>query len=229
MKKKIWITVSAILTNLLCFCQSQEEFVEVIASDTIKVVPDEIVFAIIIKNTEEGTYYPVKRMATTPNSTRIKTEERIRAIIIQQKIDTVADSETLPLIEAVSENIGKKFLLRFTQKQQMAAFLSAVQPIKDIMGAIVLRKSGQLDQYKEKLTKKITDKAFSEAAYICAQHKKTMGKLIQVKEEDVTIDKSTISGWTSYPPLSALANYYSTEYDTFIIMERKLRVRYAWQ
>ena len=227
MQKKIFITALIILTCKWSFCQQENEFIEVIVQDTIHLAADKILFNVIIKRVEEMSYL---KAANSPKKAIVqdRREELIRNIIEKQKIDTIPDDEHPILKEPVLEGIKKTFSLRFNSPQQFNRFIKEAGSINNISGNIVSKKSDQESGYRELLTKKLLEKALIEATYIAGQSKKSVGKLMQVKDDDISADGSA-AGWTSYPPLSALYAFYGTEYQTTIVLARRLRVRYLWQ
>ncbi len=227
MLKKIFITTLIAVACTAAYCQKENEFVEVVVFDTLQLSPRTIEFSLAIRKDAEIVYSkPTGNQPKLPKDTR---EELIRKIIEKQKIDTVADDEHPVLKEPYIEGVTKFFLLRFNSQQQFTSFINEVKSINNITGNIVSKKSDQEARYKEMLTKKLLEQALNEATYIAGQSKKSLVKLLQVKDEDMDSEKGGAAGWISYPPLSALANFYGGEYQPKIIILRKLRVTYQWQ
>ena len=82
--------------------------------------------------------------------------------------------------------------------------------------------------YKQKLYKKLIEKAKEFAASIAEHTGRKLGSLIQIKEEDAV---EPISGWTAYPPLSALADAGDSNGvsdSSRIVIYKKMVVRFSW-
>ena len=154
--------------------------------------------------------------------------EKIRAIIAEQKIDTLPEDEFLALKENRLEGIKEKIMLHFSSTQQFNQFIKEARNINDIIGMITSKKSGQESRYRKILSQRLMDKAWEEASFLSLQGKKILGKMVQLKDEDMRSD-SGVAGWTSYPPLSALGSYYYSSFETNITLGRAIRVRYTWQ
>lgn len=228
--KKMALTASMLLAAACtCFCQQDNEYVEVSIHDTIHLVPDEINFIVMLRADESAAYYAAtgtqKKIAATPPDKR---GEKLRAIIAEQKIDTLPADEYLTLKEARMDGIKEKIILHFTAAAQLTRFIKEAGNIQDVTGFIVSKKSDQEPRYRKMLTQKLIEKAHEEASFLAIQSKKTLGKIVQVKDENIK-DNGGEAGWTSYPPLSALAGYYGSSYDTSITLLRAIRVRYLWQ
>jgi|GEM_PF-3502787 len=227
MIKKVYFTVLFTAISFVSICQQENEFVEVIVQDTIHLAADRILFNLVIKKDEEISYLKVASNQSKA-TVQDRREETIRNIIEKQKIDTIPDDEHPILKEPLLEGIKKTFSLRFNSPQQFNRFIKEAGRINNISGNIVSKKSDKESSYRELLTKKLLETALIEATYIAGQSKKSVGKLIQVKDDDMSAEGGA-AGWTSYPPLSALYGFYGTEYQTTIVLQRRLRVRYLWQ
>jgi hypothetical protein len=233
MIKKVILHLLLVLLCNTAFCQQENEFVEVLVQDTVKFDADEIIFNLYIrKNIYAETV--VGKASDYKNRIRETTQvyEMIKGIIQTQKIDTLP-----PIDYAISEDIyggmiSRMMVLRFKSATQLSHFIKSVSSRNILSGDVVSKKSTRADTYKEVLIKKLLDKAFSDAKNIAEQNRKTLGKIIQVKEENIETGADS-GGWTSYPPLSALSsNIAVTAFSpdrVQVTIERKLRVRYSWQ
>jgi hypothetical protein len=229
--KRIFITIIAMVNFAIAFSQQENEFVEVIVKDTIKINPDEIIYSLILEDNSPEVY--VSNIVITDKASKKtgktfdseKTREKIRKLITDEKVDTLNISDYTVKNEFYTNRIKTQFLLRFTNINQLLAFVKEIKPLSNILGYVVSKKSAQTDSYQNMLTKRLLAKAFNDALYIAEQSKKTIGKLIQVSDEK---SESTIGGWTSYPPLSRYTDVTLPDDDIQITIQRTLRVKYSW-
>lgn len=229
-------TVLPVLLVLLCnaaFCQQENEFIEVLVQDTVKFDADEIIFTLYIKK-DAYDVPPISKTNNNKNKNRQTDSayELIKGLITDQKIDTLPPNDYAITDDSYGGMINRMIVLRFRNATQLSRFIKSVGTQNNLSGDVVSKASVRSDSYREVLTKKLLDKAFSDAKNMAEQSKKTLGKLIQVKEESIETGSEWAS-WTSYPPLSALSRAIAGT--TFspdraqVIIARKLRVRYSWQ
>lgn len=233
MIKKIVLPLLFVLFCNTAFCQLENEFVEVLVQDTIKFDADEIVFTLYIRKNIYDAPFTGK---VNEDKNRIRQTnhayEVIKGIIQEQKIDTFPPNDYAIPEDIYGGMISRMIVLRFKNAIQLSRFIKSVSSQSNLSGDVVSKKTDHADSYKEMLTKKLLDKAFSDAKNIAEQSRRTLGKIIQVKEENIETGQEP-GGWTSYPPLSALSQTIAAT--TFspdrvqVIIARKLRVRYSWQ
>jgi len=230
MIKKITTTVFSAFAYIVLFSQQENTFVEVSVDDTLHATPDEIIFIVEIKGDAQVSFGTGKLIHSQNKiAKQDRGEEKIRAVIAMQKIDTLSQADYVRFNEEYNDFIKEKFFLRFASPLQLFAFIKATNNIDNVSGHIVSKKCSRLSYYKEILTKKLLEKALKESTFIAEQSNKKPGKLLQVKDDDVNTKEVSSGQWTSFPPLSAFRGLDNTSYETNIIVERRIRVRYSWE
>lgn len=224
MTSKILATVLVILFCLPARSQSQEPgFVEVLVTDSIHVMPDQFVLLITI---DPEDVYPYKAPTTDGITKNLDQKTQvIRSAIRSLGIDTIDSNESVAEFPRTKVRWLK---LVFTSQQQLRQFIKSVRNVTGLSGYITSKKFSAMDSAVNKVVQKIVKTSGTQAAAIAAYSGKTLGALLSVKEEGAETDK-VVGGWTSYPPLSALANAEMVSIDPEIIVEKTYRVRYAWK
>jgi hypothetical protein len=101
MKKQLFCTIVFVFVYAVCFCQQENEYVEVLVQDTVKLDADEIIFSVIIRDdiaVEDVTDNAVNTNNKKNNKIiqldhrieiKSETEQAIQRLIAKQQIDTI--------------------------------------------------------------------------------------------------------------------------------------------
>src|SRR5664279_1949736 len=140
MRKKIFASIVFVFAYAVCFCQQNNEFVEVVAQDTIRLDANEIIFSLVIRRDAESSTIID---STVSGSNRIirsayevitkpETEQEIKKIIAKQKIDTLASGEYELSRDPYPDMAKRQMLLRFSNARQLAAFIKEAKNVGNV-------------------------------------------------------------------------------------------------
>lgn len=229
LRLKAFLLGIAVFVNGFSFSQNLNEFVEVIVEDSISLVPQEIIFSVyIIPDYGEGvpdTGSGVEIKANQAKYEAIATE--LQELIKRQNINKIATSKWA-INGTYNDYQPKLFMqLKFNSLEKLESFITAASKIKKVHGFISSVSSSLENQYKQKLYKRLIEKAREDAGSLAGHAARKLGSLIQAREEEAM--KQNAGGWTAYPPLSALGLSDNDLTDSSVItIYKKLVVRFSW-
>jgi hypothetical protein len=222
---KYFVAIIILLLSFSAF--AQEQYVEVMVSDTVEVEPEVFFYSIVLQDLSSGsdstTFGISDKPPTAPALPADDRLQQLQKLIRLFKIDTVAQNN-LDLMDHNYYSVQVKYLLRFTSREKMNAFVTAIGKIEGINGGIKKLINTHQEIYYDRLYKKLLVQARGNATQLAQESGKTLGPVIQVKEVPSDVE----GGWTMYPPLSSLVDRPYPETISKILLAKTLVIRFNW-
>ncbi|MDE3251044.1 MAG: SIMPL domain-containing protein [Bacteroidota bacterium] len=229
MIKKCFCLLAIACSTTSLFSQTNQEYVEVIASDTISFAPDHFLFSAHL-GTEEviALQQGDSGIATRPAELFRKMLADTRSLIRSMKIDTVAMN-----VDYVTRNYAYQatIILSFNNVEKLRKFVGEAREIKGLSGFVFNKTSVNTAEYRKKLTEKLLTKARADAEAIALASGKRITGLLSVADDTATAGEaeSVVPGWRAIAPRRYFDFTYPGSTDVNILLSRSFRVRYAWK
>lgn len=226
-----YILISVAFLYCTCFAHSQNnfEYVEVIVEDSLQIEAEEFFYTIQEVNYAYSEAVGFKTNKSTHN--KITPLNQIRKIINELSIDTIGDEGFGFTTVYNHEERAEVIHLKFTSQEKLVEFQRRAKEIKNLSGILTHTQSSKSELARKKLIQKLISKAKEEANYIAEQSKKTLGKIMIIKDADSQVE-SAEGEWASYPPLSVIPGWVtsiSQQTQGKVILIKKMLIRFAWQ
>lgn len=226
--------------------QAQEQYIEVVVSDTMTIEPKEWNYFLFMQERAEG-----EEGASVKGKPGIKNNlprgkpvqlivDSIRAIAVGFGGEITGDRKaplnfTMTPKSYYGTSEPEYLSIRFTSRQAMEAFVRAINKRGDVEGRITTALNPDMPPYTDKLTARMIEMAKEKAAKLAQLAGRKAGSIILISEV-ADPGKNTYQGLFEKMMESDRASWLpgwvgqSAEYVTDKIkLEKTLRVRFAWQ
>ncbi|MBD0280468.1 MAG: hypothetical protein ICV81_21240 [Flavisolibacter sp.] len=236
MKKFFFISLFFLIACIKS--KAQDNYIEVVVSDTMTVEPKEwFYFLYLQKRPEKEANAPIT-VVQKKAASRQKTIDSIRAIAQGFGGEIVGDVNnplnfTMTPISFTGDEEPQYLSIRFTNRQMIENFVRAVNKRGDIEGRITATAHPDLPPYTDKLNARIIEKAKQKAAKLAQLADRSLGPVIMVTEVaepeqnlyQGLFEKMLDADRTSWLPAW---NNQSPDYPTDKIkLDKTLRIRFA--
>lgn len=211
------------------FGQTNQEYVEVIASDTLSFEPDHFQFSVHLGTEEVIAFQQTDSIsASRPAELFGKMLADTRSLIHSMNIDTVPMKE-----DYVTGNYSYQatIILSFSSVDKLRKFLREARKIKGLSGFVFNKTSAKGAEYRKQLLEKLLKKARTDAEAIALASGKHITGLLSVADDTGTSGDATsvAPGWRTTAPRRYIDYTFPDLTDVNILLGRSLRVRYAWK
>lgn len=204
-----------------------KSFVEVVVEDTIQFDAEEIIYLVghvDWTTTVDSAVADTMAVAVVPDGMIVNRLQEIRQIIQAMQLDTLKE-----ISYSVSPYGGfqeSTISIRFLSVEKLRDFTNRIRKLENIKGIITSTKSSREKAVEKILFQRLFNQAKAKAEALAQIAGKKLEAAVSVKE------KEQHSGWTMYPPLSALGDRHSetsTEQNGKITLYRGLIIQFNWQ
>lgn len=223
---KALFVLSAFLSFFGASAQTKP-FVEVVAEDTIQLNADEIIYLVghvDWATTSDSAFADTMAVVAVPDRPIVNRLQEVRQIIRAMQLDTLKEiSYSVSPYEGFQEST---ISIRFLSIDKLKEFTNRIQKLENIKGVITSTKSSEEAAAEKILFQRLFSQAKLKAETLAQIAGKKLGAAHSVKE------KEQHTGWTMYPPLSALNDRHaeiSTEQNGKMTLYRGLIVQFNWQ
>lgn len=211
MKKLLVLSLLFIATHS---AKAQDNFIEVIVTDTVWVEPDTYIYHITI-SPDEHAYEELRYREPKVYKSKVKQDQLQRSKLMDSIVTVIKKNNYKIIPPTVSE------LYQFLGENEYKIYstdviVSSVDSLRILYELISTSKSlvatveGSYNENQlegiQLLYKKLVVAAGEKAASLAALSKRKLGVLLSIKENTIDKESNTGGGWTIYPPLSSLSN-----------------------
>lgn len=220
----ILITIAFAFLSAKSSAQTKtEETLQIEVADTIELVPDKIIFAIAFMEDYEQEISNSKKPTKETIAQQV---EKVKKIAAKYALDTLTEREAYLNDNLFGDYPLQLFTVSFASKDKIRLFMNEIGPKPKIKTFVYQLINYKTDFWDKELFQKVLNKAKKEAEFIATQ---TSKKITTIADLKTNYDSEQTGGWTSYPPLSMIANYKSINSKEKIILYKKITVKFNWQ
>ncbi|MBL7726642.1 MAG: hypothetical protein JNM68_03105 [Dinghuibacter sp.] len=221
MKRGIHLLLCCLLLAGALTAQQTERFIEISLTDTVEMEANDLVVLATTETQETGNF-------STSNKKKNSPAFFVRFVALVKKLgtDTIPQTELQNTLVEGQWPAQTAFLgLRFKNTAEYRGFREMIAGLSEGIQFRVVGKTfnHEADAYK-RLYAKMLAAARQQAEYIAGNSKLT--GILQVSVTDEPSGETT--GWTIYPPLSALQQNVFSDITDHIIIRKKITVRFGW-
>lgn len=185
----------------------QQETIEIEVSDTINIVPDELIYMFTINGEEEPSFGRlIKGNSITP--------ERLKELIADHREIIIIEDDPSILRSEIYESLISNTTIKSSSKKSINDLIKDLEEFTNISGNVIEMIVEDTNSVEYRLKQKLLKVARNRALQTTQLIKRDLGEIQSIMEFEF-VDQSKKEnekpgGWTAYPPLSGLPHVFGT-------------------
>lgn len=185
----------------------QQQTIEIEVSDTINIVPDELIYMFTINGEEEPSFGRSSKGKSI-------TLEKLKELIKSHPELILIEDDPSTLRSDIYESLFSNILIKSNSKNSINSLILELDEFTNISGNVIEMIVNDTESAESNLKQKLLYLARCRALKTTQLINKDLGELQSIVEFEF-IDQSkkeneNSGGWTAYPPLSGLAQVFGT-------------------
>lgn len=185
----------------------QQQTIEIEVSDTINIIPDELIYMFTTNGEEELSFGHIKE----GNSI---TPEQLKELISHHPEIIIIEDDPSILRSDIYESLLSNTLIKSNSKRSINSLIKELVEFTNITGNVIEMIVNDTESAESNLKEKLLKLARNRALQTTQLINRDLGEIQSIVEFEF-IDQSKKEnekggGWTAYPPLSGLAHVFGT-------------------
>lgn len=204
---------------------SQQQTIEIEISDTINVIPDELIYMFMINEEDESSFGRL-------NKGKFITLKQLKELIKNHPEIIMIEDDPSILRADIYNSLISNTLIKTKSKNSINSLILELEGFSNITGNVIEMIVNDTQSAETNLKQKLIELARSKALQTTKLINRKLGEIQSIVESEFVDqykkENKDKGGWTAYPPLSGLAHVFGTPtkvHDTKVYYQ-KMKITY---